>query len=132
MSRRTGKEGLHTRIIADKRAKEREKMFSKASELPVGTAPIVRVDAAEIVEMYPEHTGGCECDPFGDSQVCAADCETPKVQPGAQEDFMAEHTFSGGTLTYYYVNDDGQRVERRTRAGRIVSERLMKPGESEK
>lgn len=31
--------------------------------------------AAGLGPEEEEHSGGCECDPFGDSSVCSSDCE---------------------------------------------------------
>lgn len=36
---------------------------------------------ATVLAKDADHSGGCECDPYGDSQQCSPDCETP--QPAA-------------------------------------------------
>lgn len=57
----------------------------------------------------------------------------PAPDPTAQPP-IAQASVDGGELTerVVFMNDDGFRVERTLRAGRIVAERLMPTGESER
>lgn len=75
-----------------------------ADDLPLGAVPLVRVQPEELVEMYPEP-----------SEFRASDARIERV--------VEEWNIPVEVVTF--EDDEGRRIERTIRNGRIVMERLV-------